>query len=229
MALPFPLQTAVGALHVYLGMELPGQAPESVSKEKVLIWGAGGSVGGYAVQYAKSVGYTGMIVSPPSARRLTRVVIATASPRGFEHLKKLGATEILDYKSPSIIADLLALGPFKYMYTTSGDSASQQALATLLQPEGGKFASTLGGDVKLPENVERVYEFFGNVTQKEGSNFDEFAKWWYEEYLGKVITDRSVEPTTFTKVAGGLSALQSAGDAILEGKIRGKPIVNPQE
>ena len=64
VALPFPLQTAVGALHVYLGMELPGKAPESVSNEKVLIWGAGGSVGGYAVQYAKSVGYTGMLSSP---------------------------------------------------------------------------------------------------------------------------------------------------------------------
>jgi NADPH:quinone reductase-like Zn-dependent oxidoreductase len=59
VALPFPLQTAVGALHVYLGMELPGQAPASVKYEKVLIWGAGGSVGGYAVQYAKQVGYTG--------------------------------------------------------------------------------------------------------------------------------------------------------------------------
>lgn len=61
VALPFPLQTAVGALHVYLGMELPGQAPASVAKEKVLIWGAGGSVGGYAVQFAKSVGYTGRL------------------------------------------------------------------------------------------------------------------------------------------------------------------------
>ena len=40
-------------------MELPGQAPKSVAEEKVLIWGAGGSVGGYAVQFAKAVGYTG--------------------------------------------------------------------------------------------------------------------------------------------------------------------------
>ena len=38
-------------------MELPGQAHRSVSDEKVLIWGAGGSFGGYAVQYAKSLGY----------------------------------------------------------------------------------------------------------------------------------------------------------------------------
>jgi len=57
--LPFPLQTAVGALRVYLGMELLGERAQDAPEEKVLIWGAGGAVGGYAVQYAKSVGYTG--------------------------------------------------------------------------------------------------------------------------------------------------------------------------
>ena len=48
----FPLQTAVAALHVFLGMGLPGSGNE---KEKVLIWGAGGAVGSYAVQFAKQV------------------------------------------------------------------------------------------------------------------------------------------------------------------------------
>jgi NADPH:quinone reductase-like Zn-dependent oxidoreductase len=48
----FPLQTAVAALHVFLGMGVPGSGKE---EEKVLIWGAGGAVGSYAVQYAKSV------------------------------------------------------------------------------------------------------------------------------------------------------------------------------
>lgn len=157
------------------------------------------------------------------------LVIATASPRGFDHLKALGASAVLDYKSPSIVKELEALGPFKFMYTTSGDATSQQALATLLQPDGGRFASTLGGDVKLPQNVERVYEFFGNVTQKEGPKFEEFSKWWYGEYLGKVIIDGSVEPTPFTKITGGLGALQAAADAMLDGKIKGKPILNPQE
>jgi NADPH:quinone reductase-like Zn-dependent oxidoreductase len=48
----FPLQTAVAALHVFLGMEVPVSGE---SDGKVLIWGAGGAVGSYAVQYAKSV------------------------------------------------------------------------------------------------------------------------------------------------------------------------------
>ena len=52
MLINFPLQTAVAALHVFLGMELPGSGNE---EEKVLIWGAGGAVGSYAVQFAKQV------------------------------------------------------------------------------------------------------------------------------------------------------------------------------
>jgi NADPH:quinone reductase-like Zn-dependent oxidoreductase len=51
-AIPYALLTAVAGLQLKLGMEKPG----ANKKGKVLIWGASGSVGGYAVQYAKSVG-----------------------------------------------------------------------------------------------------------------------------------------------------------------------------
>jgi NADPH:quinone reductase-like Zn-dependent oxidoreductase len=54
-AIPYALLTAVAGLHLKLGMEKPG----ANKKGKVLIWGASGSVGGYAVQYAKSVGSPG--------------------------------------------------------------------------------------------------------------------------------------------------------------------------
>jgi NADPH:quinone reductase-like Zn-dependent oxidoreductase len=50
-AIPYALLTAVAGLQLKLGMEKPGANKNG----KVLIWGASGSVGGYAVQYAKSV------------------------------------------------------------------------------------------------------------------------------------------------------------------------------
>lgn len=156
------------------------------------------------------------------------LVIATASSRGFDHLTKIGASQVLDYKDPDIVKKLREIGPFKYMYTTSGDAASQKALASLLGPEGGKFASTLGGDVELPKNVERVYEFFGNVTMKEGPQFEVFSKWWYSVYLPKAISG-GIQPTPFKEIPGGLSVLQSSADAMLAGSIRGKPIVCPQD
>lgn len=58
--IPYALLTAVAGLQLKLGMEKPGANKNG----KVLIWGASGSVGGYAVQYAKSVR------SPTSKREL---------------------------------------------------------------------------------------------------------------------------------------------------------------
>lgn len=195
-------------------MPLPGSTPPPSASEKVLIWGAGGSVGGYAVQFAHSVGYT---------------VIATASPRASAHLLSIGASQVLDYKSPSIISDLYAFGPFSYLFTTSGDAASQTALATLLQPLGGKFASVLPKSVEVEANVEVVYGMFASTTQLKGVKFEDFGKWWYGEYLPQVIADGSIEATEVTMVKGGLGALQGAADRLLEGKGGGKLVVNPQE
>jgi NADPH:quinone reductase-like Zn-dependent oxidoreductase len=196
-------------------MEVPGGRAETVPEEKVLIWGAGGAVGGYAVQYAKSVGYT---------------VIATASPRATSHLKSIGASTVLDYKSPTVVDDLRALGPYAYFFTASGDAASQHAIADLLQPEGGKFACVLPGkDVELPRNVERVYDVFSGAAQKEGPVFEKFSKWWYSDYLAKAIRDRKIEPAAFEKRSGGLGAIQKAAGDVLGGSLRAKLVLNPQE
>lgn len=205
----FPLQTAVAALHLYLGAGTPGTGS---AEDKVLIWGAGGAVGSYAVQYAKSVGYT---------------VVVTASARDVERQKSLGASEVIDYKAPDAVDRLRELGPYKYLFTGSGDPASQKALAQLLQPQGGRFASVLGGDVELPSNVERVYQPFSQAAQKEENG--EWRAWWYREYLPKVLREKLVEPVKYTKKDGGLAALQQASAEVFEGKIRGKVVINPQE
>ena len=200
----------MGALQIYLKMGKPGETDKATAeREKVLIWGAGTSVGAYAIQYARNVGYT---------------VIATASPRGFDHLRELGASQVLDYKSPNVEAQLRELGPFKFMMTSSGDPASQQAIGRLLQPDGGKFASTLGGQVELPENVERIYESYESATQR----FPDFGHWWYSDYLPKAIGG-AVEPAPIEKRSGGLAALQAAGDDVVGHKTKNKIVINPQE
>ncbi|WP_316801420.1 NADP-dependent oxidoreductase [Pedobacter frigidisoli] len=52
--------------------------------ERILIQGASGSVGGFAVQFAKSIG---------------AYVIGTASANNFDYLKQIGADELIDYKT----------------------------------------------------------------------------------------------------------------------------------
>ncbi|KAF1844404.1 oxidoreductase domain-containing protein [Cucurbitaria berberidis CBS 394.84] len=205
----FPLQTAVAALHVFLGM---GKLNSGKEDGKVLIWGAGGAVGSYAVQYAKQVGHE---------------VVVTASPRDIDRQKRLGASEVVDYKATDVVEQLRTLGPYKYLFTASGDQASQKALVSLLAPKGGKFASVLPAAVELPSNVEIIYTAFSQAAQKD--EYSDWRDWWYQDYLPEVLAKGSLEPSKFTKVEGGLSALQQASQDVFDGKFRGKVVVDPQE
>ncbi|KAF3039358.1 hypothetical protein E8E12_005991 [Didymella heteroderae] len=207
----FPLQTAVAALHVFLGMGKPSTGSK---KEKILIWGAGGAVGQYAVQYAASVGHT---------------VIATASPHSIPSLLGLGASTVLDYRSTTILADLRAHGPFTYFLTCSGDALSQRTIIDLLSPTGGRFASVLplSTGVELPANVDMVYAAFSQAAQK--NEYAAWRNWWYRTYLPSMLASSAASPVAFTKVDGGLLALQKASQEVFDAKVRGKVIIDPQK
>jgi NADPH:quinone reductase-like Zn-dependent oxidoreductase len=88
--------------------------------QRVLINGAGGAVGGYAVQLAKAAGAH---------------VIATASPRSSERVRTAGADEVIDHTTTPLIAAvtepvdvLLNLAPI--------DPAEFTALVALVRPGG---------------------------------------------------------------------------------------------
>lgn len=66
-------------------------------------------ISGFTISKVKQFGYT---------------VIATASLRGFAHVKELGASQVFDYESTDIESELRSLGPFRFMMTASGDLAS---------------------------------------------------------------------------------------------------------
>ena len=93
--------------------------------QRVLINGAGGAVGGHAVQLAKSAGAH---------------VIATASPRSSERIRSAGADEVVDHTSTKVtvavtepVDVLLNLAPI--------DPAELTALVALIRP-GGVVVST---------------------------------------------------------------------------------------
>lgn len=92
--LPLGLSTAATALFEpdCLALDRPSAAPRPTGKT-VLIWGGSTSVGSNAIQLAVAAGYD---------------VIATASPRNFEHVKRLGAHLAFDYASKSVVADIVA-------------------------------------------------------------------------------------------------------------------------
>ena len=105
--------------------------------QRVLINGAGGAVGGYAVQLAKLA---------------NAHVIATASPRSQEHIMRAGADEVIDHTSTDILAAvtepvdlLLNLAPI--------DPAQLAAMVGLVRPGGIVVNTTVW--MQAPSDEER--------------------------------------------------------------------------
>ncbi|GAA2533644.1 zinc-binding alcohol dehydrogenase family protein [Winogradskya humida] len=92
--LPLGVSTAACALFQtdQLGLRHPS-ARATPTGATVLVWGGSTSVGSNAVQLATAAGYD---------------VITTASPRNFDYVKSLGATQVFDYASPTVVPDIIA-------------------------------------------------------------------------------------------------------------------------
>jgi NADPH:quinone reductase-like Zn-dependent oxidoreductase len=90
--LPLGLSTAACALFQpdFLALPPPSLHPEPANKT-ILIWGGSTSVGSNAIQLAVAAGYK---------------VVTTSSPHNFEYVRQLGATDVFDYRSQSVIADI---------------------------------------------------------------------------------------------------------------------------
>ncbi|KAI8966274.1 GroES-like protein [Daldinia sp. FL1419] len=97
VTLPENFVTAFNTISTDLGLPTPWPKPEDYvpprADDRILIWGAASSVGQLTIQVLKFYGY--------------RHLIATASPRHHEFLKQLGVEEAFDYRSPTIVDDLL--------------------------------------------------------------------------------------------------------------------------
>jgi D-arabinose 1-dehydrogenase-like Zn-dependent alcohol dehydrogenase len=92
--LPLGLSTAACALFqtTHLGLRHPAADPAPTGGT-VLVWGGSTSVGSNAIQLAVAAGYE---------------VITTASPRNADYLTGLGASRVVDYRSPTAEAEIIA-------------------------------------------------------------------------------------------------------------------------
>jgi NADPH:quinone reductase-like Zn-dependent oxidoreductase len=132
------------------------KATEAASGTTVLINGATGGVGQSAVQFAAAAGAT---------------VLATASPQTAEHIRDLGAHEILDFTKGSTADQARAASPegvdavLDLIAVPGG--AGIDALAAVIRP-GGIFVSTNGAadaGALEPRGVRALN--FSNTTTAE--------------------------------------------------------------
>jgi len=91
--LPLGLSTAACGLFQkdFLAMNAPSASPAPVGKS-LIVWGGSTSVGSNAIQLAVAAGYD---------------VVTTASPHNFAYVKQLGARAAFDYRSKTVVADII--------------------------------------------------------------------------------------------------------------------------
>jgi NADPH:quinone reductase len=127
--------------------------------ELVLIYGAAGGVGGYAVQLAKLTG---------------AVVLAVASDHHAEYLKTLGADYVIDYRSTEVTtaaADLV--GEVDAVIDLVGGDAPASALEILRHH--GRLASAVGLSGDLGLAVDKNQVLHGVLVSPDGARLRALA------------------------------------------------------
>lgn len=123
--LPLGLSTAACALFQdeFLALARPHSQRQSCG-ETVIVWSGSSSVGANAIQLAIAAGYD---------------VLTTCSPENFSFVKALGARQAFDYRSATVVADLLrSLGQSRCAGAVAIGAGSAQACLELVAAAGGK-------------------------------------------------------------------------------------------
>lgn len=219
-----PMGTAVGTKALfhkdYLALDLPVAGQKSpVSKgQTVFIGGGATSVGSCTIQLAVAAGYE---------------VISTSSPHNFEYVKKLGASQVFDYHSPTITADLVAAfqgktcagavanGGFGALDGSGPTSVETCAAVVASCPGGKQFVAMTMAPVWGPSfegvEVKFVEELIADV---------ELASAVFHGYLADALEKRSFKPLPEPEIVGqGLEAIQGAMDTLKKGVSRKKIVV----
>ncbi|KAL5364837.1 alcohol dehydrogenase [Aspergillus floccosus] len=140
VTMPTNFCTSFYTLSDKLGLELPWPKPESfVPKHAdvpILVWGAGTSVGHFALQILKHWGYTN--------------VLATASPKHHEKLRAYGARRVFDYRDPNVTDSIIdfvgghdAANGLRVFDTVDSKSSSLLPISKIATQPGSIVAAVL--------------------------------------------------------------------------------------
>ncbi|KZP13236.1 GroES-like protein [Athelia psychrophila] len=182
----------------------------------LLVLGGAGSVGSYAIQFAKLSGF-----SP---------IIATASLHNSAHLKSLGATHVIDRHLDTLllceeIAKITSV-PIEVVFDAVGGPQTQQSGVDVLAP-GGVIASVaqskLGDAVGDGKSVKSIF-----ASPFHPHNRDVAVGFASE--LTAYLESGDIQPNRIEVLAGGLSGVADGLARLQDGKVSGvKLIVRPQE
>lgn len=213
----FPL-AVLTALTAWITIGIPlntRYAP--ADKQAVLIWGASSSVGTFAVQSAKTLGFT---------------VYATASPKHHDLVKKLGAHAVFDYRASDVVPQIVSAvkkdGTKLHTAHCVVDGALQPVLDILKETKGDAHAKVAHSPL-LPEghptldNTQITFNLPSMDETARSKHMHEVFNGWLKTGLqsGEVIPSPTIQIE-----GGGLGGVHAALDK-LKGGVSGTKIVVP--
>ena len=220
-AATLPLGVTTAAMGIF--RRLPFNLDTKNANQTIVVWGASGSVGLYAVQLAKIIGLR---------------VIGVAGA-GCPVAKLAGADVVVDYRQGQAKAQILeALNGEKLKYAFDGvsENGTTVQLASLIEPDtkGGIIVLVLYPSDELPGHIEypqtSVFSCYGE-EQKFGSRvlpaspedkafaikfFDKIEEWLKEGKIG---------PNKVTVVPGGLAGVSEGFRRMREKHVSGEKLV----
>lgn len=206
VVLPLAIDTAAAGLYQkdYMGLDFPSLDSKPNSKgEVVVVYGGSSSVGAAAIQLAANAGYR---------------VIATASAANLDLCREAGASEVFDYKSPSVADDIAAAvgsDRFKGLYNAIGIPESFEIVTPIMEKLGGGFLANTKPPGKLPE--------FINAKFVLGISDSSFPVW--RDFITEALAQGKLKCLPKANVVGqGLESLEKAFE-IRNGAVTAEKIV----
>ncbi|KAL4862494.1 hypothetical protein BDV12DRAFT_178738 [Aspergillus spectabilis] len=201
-AIPLGISTAACGLFQkdHLALQHPTEPRAPSTGETVLIWAGPSSVGSNAVQLAVAAGYE---------------VFSTASPKNFDYVKSLGASQVWDYNSPTLVEDIIAAfsGKKSAGALAIGNSAALPVGEIISRVDGKKFVSLANPPtVSLPDGIESKFIFGGDLKDNE------VGPAIFEAFLPKALAAGTFQSKPSAEVVGkGLEAVQAGLDELKKG------------
>jgi NADPH:quinone reductase-like Zn-dependent oxidoreductase len=172
-----------------------------------LVWGGSSSVGATAIQLAVGAGVK---------------VVSVASKHNLDKLKDLGAAAAFDYKSDSVIDDIVSALQGTDFAGVCDCIGSGAPWAGVYEKLGGRYGSVMPGAEGLPDGIEGTSVFAPTVALDDKYIGDVIWAKWVPEALEKG-TLRPLPPPIAIK--GGLEAVQKGYDEQKKGVSFGKIVV----
>ncbi|TPX55387.1 hypothetical protein PhCBS80983_g05345 [Powellomyces hirtus] len=211
--LPVAVLTTIVGLFSNIGLQLarPKENRRWFVPEFVIIWGGSSSVGSIAVQLAAAAGYA---------------VLATASPKHHEYVRKLGAIHVVDYSRSDVVDELkkLTSGRCRTAFDCIGGNATRLS-AEVLRADLERPATVVSIAVD-PANAPTLPD---GVALKAVTSFDPSVQDFVAEVMNEEVLEYFAQgrlsPNNVKIVEGGLDGVTKALDLSSTGKVSGEKLV----